>query len=93
MKSTERMLSSDEAAMITGLEKELETYAARRSELLARARGKFVLIKGERVVDLFDTEDEALARGYHEFVPEAFLVRQIVDVDVVETYTSIAVPK
>ncbi len=35
------------------LEKELATYEHKRDELLAKAKGKFVLIKDDEVVDVF----------------------------------------
>ena len=79
--------------MITGLEKELDTYAAHRAELLARALGKFALIKGDRVVGVFDSWEAALARGQATFVDEAFLVKEVVEVEVPETFTSIAFSK
>ncbi len=46
------------------LEKELATYEHKRDELLAKAKGKFVLIKDDEVVDVFDSQTNAIRRGY-----------------------------
>jgi len=58
------------------LEKELETYKAKLPELKAH-EGKFVLIHGEDVVDLFSTYEDAIKSGYQKFKTEPFLVKQI----------------
>jgi hypothetical protein len=43
------------------LEKELETYKNKLSELRSQGHeGKFVLIQGDRVVDFFSSYDDAL---------------------------------
>lgn len=69
--------------MATQLGRELQTYEARRAELLARGENKFVLIKDELVVGLFDSQMEAIHEGYRRLGNVAFLVRQVVRVDVV----------
>ncbi len=58
------------------LEKELETYRAKLPEWSAE-EGKFALIHGETVVDIFTSYEDALKRGYQEFGLEPFLVKQI----------------
>jgi hypothetical protein len=58
------------------LEKELETYKKNLPELKAH-EGKFVLIHGETVVDLFSSYDDALKEGYKQFKLTPFLVKQI----------------
>lgn len=70
------------------LDEELKTYEAHREELLGRAQGKFVLIKGDRVIDVFDTPGGALQRGYGEFGMLPFLVKQVVEVEVPQNFTS-----
>lgn len=74
----------------TKLDSELLTFDAHRAALLQRARGGYVLVKGDRVIGTFDTFGDALRRGYEEFGPEPFLVKQILDVDMPQTFTSIA---
>jgi hypothetical protein len=58
------------------LEKELETYKNKLPEL-KQHEGKFVLIKGEEVVDTFATYEDAIKEGYQKFGLEPFLVKQI----------------
>ncbi len=59
------------------LEKELETYKKKLSELKAQHEGKFVLIHGEDVVDTFSTYEDAIKSGYQKFKSEPFLVKRI----------------
>ena len=66
---------------MSALEKEVATFEAKRLDLLAAHRGRWVLIRGDRVVGTFHCWDDALDRGYEEFGPGPFLVKQILDVD------------
>ena len=59
------------------LERELETYRNKLPELKGENEGRFVLIKGERVVDVFSSYDDALKAGYTAFGLEPFLVKKI----------------
>jgi hypothetical protein len=77
--------------MATGLEAELKTYEEHKPELLARARGQYVLIKGSQVVETFTSEEDALKRGYQDFGNQPFLVKQIADVEVPANFTSFLV--
>lgn len=62
------------------LQKEIQTYLARKEKLLAQGEGKFVLIKGEGVVGLFESQGGALEEGYRRFRKEPFLVKQVLAV-------------
>jgi hypothetical protein len=62
---------------VMALEKELETYNKKFTELKAQHEGKFVLIHGDQIVDTFETYEDAIKRGYQEFKSEPFLVKQI----------------
>ena len=57
-------------------EKELEVYYKAKSTL---PLGRFVLIHGDELVGVFDTDAEALVEGARRFGREAFLVRQVRD--------------
>jgi hypothetical protein len=60
------------------LEKELEVYRNQFPKLLADSNeGKFVLIHGESVVDVFGTYEDAIKEGYVKFGLEPFLVKKI----------------
>lgn len=68
--------------MSSALQKETETFDAKKKELLARGEGKFVLIKGDRVVGLFDSQGDTLQEGYRLFGRQPFLVKQVLALDV-----------
>ncbi|MGH9385442.1 MAG: hypothetical protein ACRD2N_14265 [Vicinamibacterales bacterium] len=58
------------------LEKELAAYREKLEELKAHA-GKYVLIHGDDVIDMFDSYDDALKQGYAKFGLDPFLVKRI----------------
>ncbi len=59
------------------LEEEMRTYEAKRAEL-HQHEGKFVLIRGAEVVDLFSAYEDAIKDGYRRFgVDTPFLVKQV----------------
>lgn len=59
------------------LEKELATYKNKLPELKENNEGKFVLIRGEEVVGVFDSYEDAMKIGYDRFKLETFLVKKI----------------
>ena len=67
---------------MTQLDEELGTYERHRSDLLRESEGKFVLVKGATVVDVYESQEDALRRGYREFGNEPFLVKQVVEIEV-----------
>jgi hypothetical protein len=67
---------------------ELDYFDRHRAELLGSAKGKFALIKEERLIDTFDSQDDAIRAGYRQFGNEPFLVKQIVAIDVPLNFTS-----
>jgi hypothetical protein len=75
----------------SSLAAELQTFAMHRNELLGRAKGKYVLIKGEDVVDVFGDRTDALVRGYREFGNHPFLVKKVTDVEAPLNFESITV--
>jgi hypothetical protein len=70
------------------LEKELQTYEAQKSELLGKSKGKFVLIKDDQVIDVFDTNMDAIRQGYKRFGNVPFLVKEVVEVEIPQDFTS-----
>jgi len=70
------------------LSKEIETYEKNKQNLLKESRGKFVLIKGEKIINVFDTQLDALKVGIDKFGNAPFLVKQILDVDPTQNFTS-----
>lgn len=68
-------------------ETERRTFQDRRDDLIANALGKFVLIKGEEVVGIYDAEGDAVREAYNRFGNVPFFVKQIVEVEVPLTFT------
>ncbi len=67
------------------LEKELETYANKLPEMLAaEGEGKFALIKGDQLLDVFGTYEDAIKEGYAKFGLDPFLVKQIHTIEQVQ---------
>jgi hypothetical protein len=58
------------------LEKELAVYKQKLPELKEN-EGKFVLIHGDSVVDVYTSYEDAIKEGYAKFRLEPFLVKQI----------------
>ena len=75
-------------AMPKPLEQELLTYQAHKSELLAKARGKFVLIKDDQIIGTFDTRVEAIRQGGKQFGLEPFFTKKILELDLPLNFTS-----
>lgn len=65
------------------LEKELETYVAKLHELKEN-EGKFVLIHGDTVVNVYTSYEDAIKDGYVRFGLEPFLVKQIQSIEQVQ---------
>jgi hypothetical protein len=59
------------------LAEELKTYQEHLGELLRTASGKFVLIKGNEIVDLYDNQEEALNEGYRRYRLKSFMVQRV----------------
>jgi hypothetical protein len=70
------------------LKKEIETYIAHKAELVGQSKGKFVLIKDDKVIDVYDTKMDAIRQGYERFGNVPFLVKLIVEVEVPLEFTS-----
>ena len=63
------------------LERELAAYEANKDKLLAESIYKFVLIKEDRVLGTFESQQDAINCGYRELGLVPFLVKQIVPED------------
>jgi len=70
------------------LKLELETYNAHRAELVGQSPGKYVLIKDDKVVDVFDTKMDAIRQGYERFGNVPFLVKHVVEIEAPQNFTS-----
>ena len=68
------------------LEKEMETYNANLSELMAH-EGKFVLICGDKIHGTYTSFKDALQEGYQTFGLTPFLIKQIEKIEHIQTIT------
>jgi len=68
------------------LEKETQTYE-RELPNLVQHEGKFVLIHGDHVTDVYGTYEDALKAGYEKHGLKPFFVRQIRAVEQVQFFT------
>ena len=73
--------------MSAPLERERQTYEAKKAELLVNSAGKYVVIHGDQVAGVWDTQDDALRAGYERFQLEPFLVKEITEVERVHYFT------
>ena len=67
------------------LERELAIYIEHLTELLPD-EGKYVVIKGEEVLGVYDSLDGALSAGYERYGDVDFLVKQISAVEPIEYF-------
>ena len=84
------LMIAGRAAM--ALKKEMETYTAKLPEL-KQYEGKFVLIQGDTVVDVFSSYEDAIKQGYAKFKLEPFLVKQIHSIEQAQFISRFADPR
>src|SRR5271156_2167211 len=77
---------------LMALEKELVTFERELPRLAKEAPGKFALVKGDEVVSLFDTYEDALTAGYGMFKLETFMVKQISAIERIQFFTRSLAP-
>jgi hypothetical protein len=73
------------------LEQELETYKNKLPELV-QYEGKFVLIHGTEVIDVFESYEDAIKVGYQRFALDNFLVKQVQTVEQVQFISRALLP-
>ena len=59
------------------LDKEYEVYNKNKERLASESADKFVLIKGEEIVDTYTSYEDALKAGLKQFGNVPFFIRQI----------------
>ncbi len=76
--------------MATGLlDQEMAVYESHKAELLQNAKGKFVLIKGDRIIDIFENPIDAAKRGFQDYGNVPLLVKQVLEIDLPANFTSL----
>jgi hypothetical protein len=73
------------------LEQELEVYKNKLPELKG-SEGKFVLIHGKDLVEIFTSYEDAIKEGYSRFKLDPFLVKQIQAIEQVQFVTRLVAP-
>jgi len=68
------------------LEQELKTFEENRASLLANSEGKFVLIRDGSVIAVYDSKGDALAEGFKRFCNVPFLVKQVLKLDLSQSF-------
>ncbi|EQD42878.1 hypothetical protein B2A_10132 [mine drainage metagenome] len=74
--------------MAEPLEEELKTYEENKAKLVKEANGKYVLIKDKTIIDIFESEQDAIKTGIEKFGNVPFLVKRIEEVEQTQNYTS-----
>lgn len=62
--------------MVSPLEKEFLYYVEYQAHLLPDHRGKYLLIRDERLVGAFETERQAIKAGMEQFELGTFLIQK-----------------
>jgi hypothetical protein len=76
-----------------GFNRERETYARLKADLMERAEGLYVVIQGEDLEGPVETYGDALRAGYRRFgLDQPFLVQQILAVEPVAAVSRDVVP-
>ncbi len=70
------------------LTEELKMYEENKQELVKKASGKYVLIKGSTIIDTFESEKDAIKAGIERFGNVPFLVKKIEEIEQKQNYTS-----
>lgn len=70
------------------LSTEPKAFEADLQSLLGASEGKFVLIRGDEIVGVFDHQMDAISSGYSKFGNAPFLVKQILKVDMPISFVS-----
>ena len=74
------------------LQTEIDTFERLLPKLLVEHDGKFAVIKGEELIETFDSYEDALKCGYAKFGLETFFVKKIAPADQVAFFTRMLSP-
>ena len=65
--------------MTAMLHREFQTFQQNKPNLVENHEGKFVLIKDDEIIGIFENELEAIKQGNEQFKDSHFLVNEIID--------------
>lgn len=73
---------------VGALSKELETFEKHKAELLGTAKGKFVLIKGDKIIGTYESQVDAVNQGYKDLGVVPFLVKKVEEIETPMNFTT-----
>lgn len=79
---------SNTLSMVELLKEEIDTYNKNKPMLLEKYSGKYVLIKGNTILDAYDTQKDAIKVGIDKFGNTPFLVKKVTEIEETQNYTS-----
>ena len=65
--------------MTARLDREFPTFQENKPNLVKNHKGKFVLIKDDKIIGIFENELDAIKQGNEQFKDSHFLVNEIID--------------
>ena len=65
--------------MTAMLDREFQTFQENKQNLVKNHKGKFVLIKDDEIIGIFEYELDAVKQGNEQFKDSHFLVNEITD--------------
>ena len=74
--------------MTKTLESELKKYEEKKQELLKTDENKYVLIKDQEIVGIFESQKDAIKVGIEKFGNTPFLVKKIERIEQGQNFTS-----
>lgn len=81
--------TNSKSVMSVELERELEFFESKKEEWLKDYKDKFVLIKGEELIDVFSTFEDAYKEGVKRYGNQPFLIKKVTEEEEVEKIPSL----
>ena len=69
----------EDIIMTAMLDREFQTFQENKPNLVKNHKGKFVLIKDDKIIGIFENELDAVKQGNEQFKDSHFLVNEITD--------------
>lgn len=73
------------------LKKELDFFIRKKNRFLELYPGQFVLIKRDKLIGTYTTEQEAFKAGVEKFGSQPFLIKQVIKQEPIATHPSLLV--
>ena len=76
---------------MASLEREFKYYQANKERLLSEHKGKFAIIKGEKILGIFDDKANAIETTKKDHPLGTFMVQEVVEDDVLTFHSQVLV--